>query len=452
MNDQPMQPGITSSEAPTNPSPVSPAAPPAAPPTTPATSATKEVPTPSDGAPSSSEVVFTSEGSPKPKKGLIIAIIAIVAVLLIGGGVFAEFYAIYNRPANIIASSLNNLFSADQIEVDGSISLDIPDSETIGIESINLNFDNKASGISGTTTATLDVDFANDIDAPAIELGEVTLSDGVLYIEVDGVADFYNQALRDTIRDMLIENALYGYQDTPYDCYATDTDCLYSATDVDPAVEASVRESVDRTLDQIGEIIDVFDGQWLEISIDDVLSSDMFASMDLSTRQSYSDSYKCTANTINQMSNYSSEFANLYNQNPFVDMTAGDDSFYNISFDATNLANYLNALVDTQFITDISKCQNIEISSDTSKVTAEDVSSGLEQLPQISAKFDGIFDHHLTELKTSKQDQYYSFSADLKFSYPNSIVVEAPSESRPIMDVVEEIFQGMQNTQIDYDI
>ncbi|MDO5452087.1 MAG: hypothetical protein Q4F56_03295, partial [Candidatus Saccharibacteria bacterium] len=369
-------------------------------------------------------------------------------------GTFAAFYAIYNQPANIIASSLNNLINAKQVEINGSVNVGLQDGEAIGVESFSLNFDDKASGFSNATTATLNVNFTNGASAPAIELGEVIMNDGVLYIEASGLEDFYDEAFRDNIKNTLMEQALYGNQSTTVDCYAADDEeyasCIeesYSTANIDPATKTATSNAIDRILDQIGDIIGIVDGQWIEISIDDILDSDMLSSLDSSTRSTISDSYKCTVNTLNQASNYSSEFTDLYNQNPFINMAAGNDSFYNISFDATNLASYLNTVPNTKFATELAKCYNADLSNTASNITADDISSALEYLPQISARFDGIFNHHLSELKMSEQNDYYSLSTDLKFSYPNNIVVNAPSDSRPVMDVVEEVYQKMDNLQ-----
>lgn len=455
MNDQPTQPGATSSESPINSNPTPPATPSATPQAELVTSVTKEAPTSPNEALSANGIASRIEESKKPKKGLIIAIIAIIAVLLIGGGVFATVYAIYNQPANIIASSLNNLINADQVEIDGSINLAFQDSGITSIESISLNFDDRVTGLSNTTAATFNVNFNNGINAPAVEFGEVMLSDGVLYIEASGLKDFYDEVFRDNIKNTLMEQALYSYQTTTVDCYNIDntakyTECLeasYSLVDIDPATKSAVSDNIDQILDQIDKIISSIDGQWIEISIDDVLNSEMLANIDLSTRQTISDSYKCTINTINQHSSYSDEISDLYTKNSFVDMTAANDSFYNISFNADNLASFLNAIPSTKFANDLAKCYDTTIPNDTVNITHDNANDMLEYLPHISAKFDGFLDHRLTDLKISEQNEYYSIDADLKFSYPNNIVISAPSNSRPVMDVVTEFYQDMEDLQ-----
>lgn len=169
----------------------------------------------------------------------------------------------------------------------------------------------------------------------------------------------------------------------------------------------------------------------------------MLSTVPDSTRDTISEAYKCTISTLNQIPSYSDELNNVYSQNSFITMTSGTDSFYNISLDANNLAGFLNAMPSTKLASDLATCLNTDASI-ANNVTIDEINSALEYLPQISAKFDGIFDHHLTELKMSEQNDYYSLTTDLKFSYPNNIVVNAPADSRPVMDVVEEVYQGIE--------
>ena len=438
MENQPTQPGGGSPEMPINPNPVQPNAP-----------VNSEVPTPPTGLPPTDDVVFQS--SKKKSKGPIIALISIIAVLLIGGGAFAAAYFINNQPENILMSSLNNLLNAEQVEMEGSIDVSLQESQSFGLESLSIKFDEKNAGFSNSTTATLNMNLTNGNSVPAIELGEVMLNNGVLYIEASGLKNFYDSAFRDTLKTTLMNQLLYGYQtNTVSDCLVTDdaedTNCVTKEVAIDPTTEATVSQMIDEILNQVGQIISSIDGQWIEISLKDILNDEMFASMPATTRQSITDSYDCTVRVLGQASNYADEYSNLYSQNPFVKMTAGNDSYYNINFDATNLAGYINGAAKTKFVSDIANCYsttNTTIPDTTSNVTAEDIAKVLEYAPQISAKFDGLFDHHLTDLKMTQQNDYFSLTANLKFSYPQNITINAPDSYRPAMDVVKEVYQGI---------
>ncbi|MCR5699994.1 MAG: hypothetical protein K6G49_00990 [Candidatus Saccharibacteria bacterium] len=390
------------------------------------------VPTPPTGLPATDNVVFEPVKK-KRKKGPLLAIICVLVALLIGGGAFAAAYFINNQPANILASAFNNLLNAKQTEVSGSINLALQNSEEFGVESISLNFDDKYSGLSNNTTATLNVNFADGTSAPAIDFGEVMLNDGVLYLEASGLSDFYDGAFRDNLKATLMNQFLPGDQ---------------TIAPVDPAIETATSQAVDEILEQIGKIISSIDGQWIEISIDDILDSEMLATIPADTRNNISGTYKCTANVLSQPANYSGEFSELYSQNPFINMTAGADSFYNISFDAAKFANYLNAAPSTKLAKDLATCYGTNIADDSVAISAENIEAALGYFPQFSAKFDGFFDHHLTELKITGQNDLYILTSDLKFTYPDNVTITAPTDSRPVMDVVEEVYQGLQAIQI----
>ena len=436
---RPITSGPATSAVPTT--PVAPTTPTTAAPTQPVTPNPMSTPTPPTDLPPSGDIILES-GKKKRKKGRIFAII-ICILLLLGGGAFATAYFIYNQPNNIIMSALGNFLNAKQIEVGGDVNLTIANSEQYGIESININLDEKAVGVSNTTTASVNIKFADGTNANAIELGEVLLNNGVLYIEANGLGDFYDNVLRDNLAKTLIEQATNNYQSstTVSECHSSGdtTDCrtVYNSVTLDPVAQASITSTVNDSLDQIGELIDSIDGQWIEVPIDDLLGSGLLGPMSSETRNSISNTYNCTLNVLNNTSNYSGELSNLYNQNSFINMSAGDNSFYNISLDATKLAGYLNGVQSTKLYSDLTGCFNVTPTN--TNITADNVSSLVQYLPQVSAKFDGIFDHHLTELKLTEQNDIYTLSSDLKFSYPHNITVNAPTNTRSVIDVIKTI-------------
>ncbi|MBR3322041.1 hypothetical protein IKG05_00125 [Candidatus Saccharibacteria bacterium] len=408
--------------------------------------------------PDSGDIILEA-GKKKRKKGLIIALVSIFAVLLVGGGIFTAFAIIKNQPNNIALSALNNLFTADQVDINGSINIAIPGSEKIGIESVSLNFNEESAGMNNSATATISVDFANNTQTASVGIGEVMLNDGVLYLEATGLKDFYESAIYDSAYEALTYQLGSNYRTAlVQDCYTTTTtseeysNCYsFYQTNITPEIATSINNVATEILDQISNIIASIDGQWIEISLDDVMSSNLLGDIPVYTRQSVTSAYHCTINTLNQISNYSSELSDLYNQNPFLIMTSAADSFYDISFDATNLAGYLNGLPHTKLSSDLATCTNTTISDTTNpNFTASDIQSVINFLPKISAKFDGFLNHHLTELKLNQQNESYQLSSDLKFTYPKSANISAPTDTRPVMDVIEEIYQAIENLSKSY--
>lgn len=411
-----------------------------------------------------SNAVNAAEDNVKPrrKKGPIICFVCFIVVLLAGSG-FAAAYFIANQPANIIASSLGNLLSAKQAKVDGSINISLNNSELFGIESVSINLDEQYAPSGNSTTANLEINYADNSQPTSLSLGEAMLENGVLYLKAEGVSDYYDNNLYEQLKESIISNIENQYMfNSDTDCYSVSTgqdeitNCYETyKQNLDPQVTASAETTANQVLDQVGQIVDSIDRQWLEISIDDVLNSDILSFLDSNSRQSIADSYECTIDKINHFSNYSSELSDIYNKNQFITMVLGQDSFYNISFNAEAIAGYLNAMPQTKLVKDLNNCLGASTTEQvnyTSTVTAKDIQPYLEYVPRISAKFDGIFNHHLTELKINEISDVYSVKSHLKFTYPSNINISAPSNSRPIMDLVEEIYQQIQATSTLYTI
>ena len=397
--------------------------------------------------------IILEAGHRKRKKALIATIISIIAVLLIGGGAFAVAYFISNQPNNIAMSALNNLMNAKKVEVAGSINLSMNGTFLAfspGLDSLNIPLDEKTADSNNSTTASISATLTDGTKIAPVELGEVMLNDGVLYIEATGVKDLYYNNLYDLVNSAVISQVQSNYTSQLVEqCYAAspgNADCaaLYNS-ELPAELSANVEYVANNILQQIGGIIESIDGQWVEISIDDIMNDEMLSTIDQSSRQQITSTYHCTIDTINSLSNYSSEFSDLYGQNPFLNMTPAANSYYDLSLDATNLANYMNAVPNTNFYKDLAKCTGDSTSAPT--ITADDIQPALTYLPQISAKFDGIFDHHLTDLKITSSNDYFNLSSDLQFTYPNDITVAAPSNSRPAMEIFTEVYQNLTGIQ-----
>lgn len=437
------------------------------------------VPTIETPATPEGDIILTPDRK-KSKKGLLICLI-IVLFLLAGGGAFAAYAIFANQPSNIALSAFGNLLNAKQVALDGSIEITIPDmtgtSEILYTEDslttedgtlttdevinyddadnyvasdnkLTLHFDEQTANSSTSTTATLDIQLADGTTIPSLTLGEVMLDDGVIYVEAKGLGDLYNNV----VRDILLSNLVSGVQNSALtNCLETAgaeaiANCQTTLAVVDPAVTAAANT----LLDQIGEIVATIDGQWIKISIDDVMNNELFSSVDQQTRQQLSDTYHCAVNTMSGLTNYSEEFSSLYSKYPLIDLQSGDNSFYNVSLNANNIASYLNSVPNTKLYSDLMACNTTETTVPEWSITADDVSTALEGLPQISAKFDGFLSHHLTELKVNGANDMYSLNADLKFSYPNDLNITAPSNARPVMEVVNDVYQQIEGIQANF--
>lgn len=391
----------------------------------------------------------------KKRKNLLIGLL-VAAILLGGGGAFAAMAIIANQPQNIIASSIGNFFSAEQVNVDGTINLDIKNSEFMGLNSATLTLDSQNSSASGSSaTATLQLDIPSISNVPTLNFSEVFLSDGVLYLKADGIKNLYDEVAYGNYYNTIMSQVQAQYQYQAVDeCTATATDpevmykCydLYDA-ELTPEAAESISNVATGILNQIGDAINSIDGQWVEISLDGILSSELTASLDTATRQTITTAYNCAVDTINTLPDYSGELSDLYNKNPFINMTANGD-FYDITLEAEPLANYLNATPQTNLVKDFVTCAGGTVPDDaTLGITTDSAAYFVDYLPQISAKFDGFLSHHLTELKINEQQNYFSLTSDLKFTYPSASTFTAPSDARPVMDVVEDVYQKIQSIE-----
>lgn len=417
-------------------------------------------PTPSVNMTSNPGVAPVVDPPKKKRKGLTAVLITLAVLLVLGGGAFAVAYIVSNQPANIAASAINNLLNAKQVIVDGSVDLSITDNQ-LGLQSLNFDFDTQATETGQTTTANINAKFTDGTEISAVNLGGVIMQNGSLYLKASGLSDAYSSSLSDKVTEYVTNNYIASYDNSIINLcreYSNDTElftqCLSSADlGNNPAARTALENMIKQTTDVIGEVVNTIDGQWIEISVDDVLNHEVFASLSASERQSINNMYDCVVDKRNNFTSYGNELSNLYSQNSFLVMNAGQNSFYDISLDASNLANYLNAISRSRFASDLAACANTSTDSISTNITANDVANITSQLPSISAKFDGIFNHHLTELKINDRKDAYTLTSDLKFSYPNNINVAAPGNTRPVTDIINDISQQIQSLErINYSI
>lgn len=403
---------------------------------------------------------------------------------------------ISNQPTNIVMSSINNLLGAKQAKLDGSVEIEIknpsltsmtnstittnsqenvtnttdgsavtPQSDStstvanpgttetvtektgpIGLKKIHLNFDSSSAESGNSSEGSLSATLTDESEIDIVKFNEVMLKEGKLYLKISGLEDFFTNYFGSVMS--AIPSTTSGssasvteFQTTCVD--ATDPECVNSTDTIisNSTPSTANTAALSEFLSNFGSVISIIDDQWLEINIDDVMNSRLLSSMPDSQKQEITETYNCFIEKTNNLNKYSAELSEAYSKNPFLNMTPGKDSYYNISLDTNNLKNYVDAVSQSKFSNDLKSC------SDSSTDVFDSVKnriSQIEQTPTISAKFEGLFSHHITDLKISDETDSYSLSSNLKFTYPNNLNVSAPSDARPIMEVVEEIFTNLQ--------
>ena len=401
--------------------------------------------------PTNNPTIKEAETPPAPKKkhtGLIVSIIIIV-LLLIGGGIFATFAIIKNSPENIFLDSLNHLTSTDQIAVNGNLSITPKNSDNIGISSVSLDFNTESAKSDQQAKASIKVNLADSDSNYGLDFGEVKLQNGVFYLRIEDFNSQYQQSFRPLLESYINDYIESYYKEDIYEyCYGTSsyTDCVQDAITThsyNHRFNNAIKEQTAKLLSKVDQIATKLDNQWIEFSLEDILNSEFFTTnipLPSSSKQSIISSYNCTVEKTNQLTNYSNEFSELYNQNPFVKLASGQDGFYDISLDTDKLTNYLNGLFNLDFYKDYAKCFDATIPVNTDSITAEDIEKGLDYLPNIALRFDGFFDHHLTSIKVNQSNDYYDLSLNANLTYPNNLQISAPTDSRPVMDLVQEFY------------
>ncbi|MBR5046559.1 hypothetical protein IKX73_02965 [Candidatus Saccharibacteria bacterium] len=351
----------------------------------------------------------------KSKKAPWIIAIIIFVLLLCGGG-FAAFAIIKNQPDNIARDAINNFFTAKSVKIDGTAKLSFSSASLFGIKSIGLDFDASSANSNHITNTTVRIGLGDNNEITLANIGETMLENGIFYLKLSGIKNTYDTYAKSLVSSYL--SSSFG-------------NSKYAAT------------YTKKYLSLIDEMLNYIEDRWFEISLEDIKNDEMYDSISSVVSFDTNAEYNCIADKRNNFEKYSDEFSKLYDQNSFIVLKSGQDSFYNVTFDPQKTANYVNAIPDTTFYSDVMSCVSSEAPALPSEqsITSDDVVRILEYSPEISAKFDGFFSHTLSELKVSKDYDSFNFNSDFKFSYPNNLTVVAPEESTPIMEFVHKIYE-----------
>ena len=385
----------------------------------------------------------------------------------------------------MLIDSINNLVNAKKVVVSGSIDF-MPYSnykflyqmlgleDTPEIDSFTLNFDSKREGISQQNGATLKVNFADETSVDLISFSNVVLENGVFYLRVEGIEKiwqdyvrdiFYNYAERvnhslldshcvlvppsspditsDDADDYIDDPEVEDYESNKDD----DRECIYDETAIQFVVDQY------HLVNLIEETINEIEGQWFEFDIKAMMDSNYVKNIlqiSENIRQQIVDSYDCTFDTIkNAPLKYGAELADLYGEHPFIELNKKSYGYYDLSFDADRLTDYLNSIPALQIYHETTKCTSTDdlLTTDETpilKAEPENTQKFLDQyIPRIAVRFGGnLFNRTLANLEIeghnySPNSSYY-FTANLSFDYPSDdSQISAPQDIWPIMDFVE---------------
>ncbi len=363
----------------------------------------------------------------KKKTGLIVTIIILLVLLLAGVGAAVWFFCFYNAPDNVSFDAVRNFLNAKSVVVDGDSYTDTQytdgshQRDVLTIKS-NTNDNSGAStiAISGTLYDRDD----EEIDRVAdLTLGAVAMSDGVLYIKIDNIADMITKVVQANL-----------------------------------AYNSSEEASADALA--IIDMVELVEGTWWQISVPNIIDELNGEMLDQKAADSVKELYACAVETAK--GNLGGELAELYGKHSFIksEKVAGTkvnnvaaregSSLYAVNFDYEAMADFINAIPYTDTANKAYDCYNkfyeTVVASDE-KVSAADFekvnAADLEQT--FGAKFKGQFyleitdfSHQLTGILMDAKEDNREEQAHFSFTY-DKVAVTTPESYRSITELFDDL-------------
>lgn len=355
--------------------------------------------------------------SEKKRTGLIIGIV--VAVLLVlCGGLILWFYLWYSNPDQVAYDAMTHLIEAENVGIEGGISIINPDEDS-ALKMVSIAFDASSNNLPSSTAAKVmfifDADKVEGDPQILIEVKNIVMRDGVIYLQIGGIMDSIN------------------------------------SLEIDDDTHASMEYFLNT--------LEVIDNEWWQISIPDLLET-----MELPAQQNdaLTGMYRCAMQAIN--SDMSGEIATIYKQNQFVEIKSSKQlapdaedvvdaleaghKAYELTINKDKMASFVNRLPETQTANDFFACYNDVAkqyggerlsANDFDEISAEDVewpdSEHLRVFLEISQ-----FEHRLRSVHifTYDDDGQTTGGGIVVFKY-DTVTVNPPESYRPITELFDEL-------------
>lgn len=350
------------------------------------------------------------------RTGLVIGIIVAVLVLIFGGTTL-WFCLWYSNPDQVAYDAMNNLFKAENVGFEGGITVMNPN-EDDALKMVLIAFDSSSSGLPNATSAKIQFVFNEDkVEGEPrvlIEVKNVVMRDGVIYLQIGGMMDSINSLELDDV----------------------------------------TREGMGIFLDTI----EVIDNEWWQISIPDLIET-----MELPAEQSnaMTEVYNCAVQAMN--SDMSGEMATIYKQNRFVEVkpskylgpegdsvapeiTSGHKA-YELIINKAKLASFANHLPETEAAEEFFACYNqaakkyggdtIDV-DDIDEIDEDDVEWPDTESVRIFLEI-SQWDHRLRSAHIYSYDDGEDIGGGMILFKYDQVEVTAPESYRPITDLFDEL-------------
>lgn len=348
-----------------------------------------DTPTPTlpDGAATDQPMPIFHETKNPYRKYLIGGIVAVAALLLGGGGVYA--YGQYQKPENVVMNSVLRAMTSRHVQA-------------------------KTTVTSPYIFDTGDVKF---------KLQQLTLDTRA---NVDPRYD-YNTRLEIEVNGKFVTTAAQVFADNNGDVYFRLHDLERTIRDVYRVFDE------DKAADQVIAAVNKIQNKWVKYSIDDLRSQNADAAKYATC---VTDTFKKHADdkTIQQ------EIRKKYQSHPFVRVASQGTSrdglaAYDVTIDNVKLNAYIASMLDTEFAREIQDCAPKSYRMDRNNIedtltpdTADD------SLPKISTRYTVLVDpwlHDLRRVETETtikydHDKSTTVSTKTELSYDSGVKLQAP--------------------------
>lgn len=351
---------------------------------------------------------------------LIVLMILLIIVLVGGAGLATWYFVYYNNPNKVAYDAINNFLHEPDFTTSGIITT------RYNHTSIMITFDSDSANLANSSKVTLTL---SPLDANGsviyaqpyqVEIGDVIMADGALYLRVDDLMDAIDRYLEDhsqTLDDLDI-TTLFGYQ-----------------------------------------IAEALDGEWWQISIPDIID---FYSASPYDAQPAKELYTCMVNVANR--NIKQELADLYNGHQFIniarvdkpsaygeDVANGFNSIYQVNLDYGLMADFINAMPDSETANNIYNCINRysdttssvwhPSAADFNEISSEQLQEALSSIENIELEITN-FGHQLVGININGASDTL---VGLHFQY-HPVTIAPPNRYHSFLDLIDEIAESLSDS------
>ena len=400
-------------------------------------------------------------GEPQPPKkkktGLIVG--AIVAAVLLCGGIIAAIIALSGNKGDAVAQALKKLTDGNipaNVAVDGTINI-VPKSNNSMITGLSVAVKSEAATKSmlNSTSVKLTATFQEG-ETASFEVDEMYASNGDLYLKVDGLAD----AIRDYSNLSAITTNGSSLEEGEADCVEDEdgvvdceveeleTNCVGSEDmNCEEEVTTTTIVADDDVLDVMEEfagVAEYLDGEWLRISTEEL--SQMTSGM------SSDNEAACLMNLVSDANQNNNSLAGAYSSNPFIASTTegvtvaskSGSPVYKVTFDSEKLEGFVNAVQESEVVRNYYSCMG----SNGAKINTNELKSELSKLPDLYVEVDNDYNFTRFYFTMDAAENQATVTTDFGLSYPVNINVAEPAEYTDLTDLIQEIMSGMTQSYI----